>query len=201
MTLPAQPTSVNSQFWDARFGEPGYAYGENPNDFLRLACQQIVPGEALSLCEGEGRNAVYLAKLGFRVTAADFSEVGLAKAKALAASQAVEITTMLIDLADLELGVARWDLVVSIFAQPPAATRQRLFHQLAQGLRLNGGFILEAKVEANGGPAGRYPGAAVLREEIAPLTSTIEDEQERQLNEGRYHASVQRTVRILAFNR
>ena len=71
-------------YWDDRFQAPAYAYGEAPNDFLRWAAPQVKPGKALSLCEGEGRNAVFLAKLGFEVTAVDFSSVGLNKAKALA---------------------------------------------------------------------------------------------------------------------
>lgn len=187
-------------FWDSRFSEPGYAYGEEPNDFLRASCQHMAAGDALSLCEGEGRNAVYLASLGFRVTAVDFSEVGLAKARALAAKQGVTITTIVVDLADFDLGTARWDLVVSVFAQPPSATRQRLYRQLRQALRPHGRLVLESKVDVNATSDDRYPGAQILRGEIEPLTIALAREQERELNEGHYHVGMQRTVQILAFN-
>jgi len=186
------------EFWDSRFSEAGYAYGEEPNDFLRSTCRQSAVGDALSLCEGEGRNAVYLARLGFRVTAVDFSEVGLAKARALAEKQGVAITTLVADLADFDLGNARWDLVVSIFAQPPSPVRQRLYHQLHQALRPQGRLVLESKVDVNATAADRYPGVRILCGEIAPLTISLAQEQERSLNEGNYHIGVQRTAQILA---
>jgi len=201
MTERMAPAPRNHHYWDARFSESGYAYGEQPNDFLRAACADMAPGDALTLCEGEGRNAVYLARLGFRVTAVDFSEVGLAKANALAARHGVAITTIVADLADFDAGVGRWDLVASIFAQPASATRQRLYRQLRQSLRPGGAFVLEAKAEIDATAEDRYPGAAILENEIAPLAISVLREQERQLNEGRYHVGVQRTVQILAFNR
>lgn len=195
------PTNRNHQYWDARFNEPGYAYGENPNDFLRDSISKVAPGDALSLCEGEGRNAVFLAKLGFRVTAVDFSPVGLTKANALAQKHGVSIHTVLADLADFDVGIGRWDLIVSIFAQPASATRQRLYRQLGHALRPGGAFILETKAEADASGNERYPGVEILKNEIVPLTAVVAREQERTLNEGRYHAGVQRTVQMLAFNR
>ena len=190
-----------SSYWDARFSEEGYAYGEEPNVFLRASCEGMAPGDALSLCEGEGRNAVYLARLGFRVTAVDFSPVGLQKTKALAARHGVEVNYLLVDMADFDLGSARWDLVVSIFAQPPSAIRQRLYRQLEQGLRPNGALILETKADVEATSEDRYPGLAILREEIAPLTLSFGEEKEHQLNEGPYHSGLQRTVQIVAYNR
>lgn len=193
--------SAVSSYWDARFSEEGYAYGEEPNVFLRASCEGMAPGDALSLCEGEGRNAVYLARLGFRVTAVDFSPVGLQKTKALAARHGVEVNYLLVDMADFDLGSARWDLVVSIFAQPPSAIRQRLYRQLEQGLRPNGALILETKADVEATSEDRYPGLAILREEIAPLTLSFGEEKEHQLNEGPYHSGLQRTVQIVAYNR
>jgi SAM-dependent methyltransferase len=201
MTSSSQPAHGTSQFWDARFGETGYAYGESPNDFLRESCGQITPGDALSLCEGEGRNAVYLARLGFRVTAVDFSEVGLAKANALALKHDVTISTVLANMDNFDPGTGCWDLVLSIFAQPASRTRQRLYSQLAKCLRTNGAFVLETKADVNATAADRYPGVDILKIEIAPLTVAVARERERKLDEGRYHAGLQRTVQILAFNR
>lgn len=199
--MTAKPRQAESKaFWDSRFSEPGYAYGEQANDFLRASCQDMAACDALSLCEGEGRNAVYLARLGFRVTAVDFSEVGLAKARALAEKHGVTITTMVVDLADFDLGIARWDLLVSIFAQPPSPVRQRLYGQLQQALRPQGRLVLECKADVNATADDRYPGARILRQEIAPLKVVIAREQERDLNEGRYHLGVKRTVQLLAVN-
>jgi SAM-dependent methyltransferase len=200
MSKPASPPE-QSRHWDDRFSEPGYAYGDQPNDFLVEACKRFpAGGDALSLCEGEGRNAVYLARLGFRVTAVDFSEIGLAKARALAQLHGVTIETVVADLADFDPGAARWDLVLSIFAQPPSAIRQRLYRQMRQALRPQGRFVLETKVDTAATGADRYPGVLLLGAELAPLTLEIAREQERALSEGRYHAGMQRTAQILAVN-
>ena len=64
------------QFWDNRYAETNWAYGCEPNDFLRDQALHLQAGEALCLAEGQGRNAVHLATLGHRVTAQDLSLVG-----------------------------------------------------------------------------------------------------------------------------
>ena len=76
--------------WDARYGQEGFYYGTEPNDFLVEQAGLIAPGgRVLCLAEGEGRNAVYLASKGFRVLAVDGSAVGLEKARDLARSRAL----------------------------------------------------------------------------------------------------------------
>ena len=70
--------------WDERYARPGYLYGKEPNGFLVSAAPQIPAGPVLSLGEGEGRNAVFLAGEGHSVRAIDSSSVGLQKAMQLA---------------------------------------------------------------------------------------------------------------------
>lgn len=67
--------------WDERYSAEEYAYGTTPNEFLVEKVGCIPKGKVLSLAEGEGRNAVFLAKQGYAVTAVDASLVGLNKAK------------------------------------------------------------------------------------------------------------------------
>jgi SAM-dependent methyltransferase len=190
------------QYWDARFAEAGYAYGTEPNDFLREVLPDLphVPGggDALSLCEGEGRNAVFLARHGFRVTAVDFSAVGLAKARDFAARQGVSIETVQADLAQFDPGQNRWDLVIAIFAQPPAPVRRRLYAAMARALRANGRFVLETKAVAGADADERYPGVEILVRELSPLRLDIAREGERLIAEGRYHTGTTRTAQILA---
>jgi SAM-dependent methyltransferase len=85
-------------FWDQRFAEPGYKYGTEPNAFLREqgarlhpASRVLVPGD------GEGRNGVWLAEQGHTVFSVDNSEVGLQKARALAAARGVSLNTEWVD--------------------------------------------------------------------------------------------------------
>ncbi|MCH2055607.1 MAG: hypothetical protein MK214_03130 [Thalassotalea sp.] len=72
--------------WDKRYSESGYAYGTEPNDFLKQNFSTIQRGKVLSITEGEGRNAVFLAKQGYQVTAIDSSIVAINKAEQLAPS-------------------------------------------------------------------------------------------------------------------
>jgi D-arabinose 1-dehydrogenase-like Zn-dependent alcohol dehydrogenase len=76
--------------WNERYGKAEYAFGTHPNDFLVSVASQIPQGKILCLGESEGRNAVYLASLGYEVVAIDQSEVGLAKADKLAAQQDID---------------------------------------------------------------------------------------------------------------
>ena len=101
--------------WDERYSAEEYAYGTEPNTFLTANFAHLPKGRVLSLAEGEGRNAVFLAQQGYGVTGVDGSEVGLAKAKALADSRGVAAHWVHADLADYELGENAWDGIVSIF--------------------------------------------------------------------------------------
>ena len=186
-------------YWDDRFQAPAYAYGEAPNDFLRWAAPQVKLGKAVSLCEGEGRNAVFLAKMGFEVTAVDFSRVGLNKAKALADLHKVNLNCVVADMKDFVLANNAWDLVVSVFAQPDADIRRRLYAQLGQSLKAGGAFILESKVNGEGPAANRYPGLDTLVQDIQPLEVSFSNQGERELNEGSYHVGLHTTAQILAF--
>ena len=86
--------------WDERFDTPEYIYGTQPNDFIVSVANEIPPSKVLCLADGEGRNGVYLASLGYDVTAVDQSAVGLAKAQKLAIAKQVSITTIQANLAD-----------------------------------------------------------------------------------------------------
>ena len=189
------------EYWDARFAEAGFAYGTEPNDFLVAVSAQLRLGDALCLCEGEGRNATYLAQRGFQVTAVDFSQVALQKAEALAVQRGVAIQTQRIDLADFDPGAMRWDLVTMIFGQPENVIRRGLYARIAASLRPGGAFVLETKAEPESTADSRYPGSANLCAELPGLEFAIARDGLRLLKEGRYHDGEQRTAQILAFKR
>ncbi|MEZ4364511.1 MAG: class I SAM-dependent methyltransferase [Kofleriaceae bacterium] len=192
--------------WDERYGEAGFAYGDAPNDFLAAQAARLPPGGAiLSLAEGEGRNAVYLAGLGLRVTGVDASSVGLAKARELAAARGVTIETVVSDLADFDLGVDRWDGIVSIWCHTPAPLRARLHRAAVAALRPGGVFILEAYTPKQleyktGGPrtAELLMSLGALREELAGLELLHAEETVREVHEGRYHDGMSAVVQVVA---
>ena len=85
--------------WDERYSADEYVYGTAPNDFLSSMTDKLERGKVLCLAEGEGRNAVHLAREGFAVTAVDSSRVGLAKAEKLGREHGVAIEAIHADLA------------------------------------------------------------------------------------------------------
>jgi 2-polyprenyl-3-methyl-5-hydroxy-6-metoxy-1,4-benzoquinol methylase len=109
--------------WDARYAEAGWAFGTEPNDFLREQAELLPRGRVLCLAEGEGRNAVWLAGQGFEVTAVDLSSTGLEKAQRLASERGVRITTVCADLATYAIEPDAWEGIVSIFAHVPRSVR------------------------------------------------------------------------------
>ena len=135
---------LTPKFWDDRYSAAQYLYGTEPSEFLAEHCLALpAGGEILCLADGEGRNGVFLAKKGMRVTGVDSSAVGLAKAERLAAQRGVPFTAVVADLSVWELGEARWDGVVSIWAHLPAPIRASLHPRLARALRPGGVLLLE----------------------------------------------------------
>lgn len=136
-------------FWDQRFAEPGFKYGLEPNAFLEAQAQRLVPcSQVLLPGDGEGRNGVWLAQQGHRVTSADQSAVGLKKASALAAERGVALTTLQIDLADWQPEPDSFDVVVLIFTHLPPSIRLAAHRRLATCLR-SGGLLLQEAFHAD----------------------------------------------------
>lgn len=162
-------------------------------------------GRVLSLAEGEGRNAVYLAGLGHAVTAVDQSAVGLEKARRLAAARGVTLETVVADLTDYVVAPESWDGVVSIFCHLPAAVRRRLHAGVVAGLRPSGVLLLEAYRPAQlqyktGGPptADLLPTLDELKIDLAALELIHAVETERDVVEGTLHTGRAAVVQVVA---
>jgi 2-polyprenyl-3-methyl-5-hydroxy-6-metoxy-1,4-benzoquinol methylase len=191
--------------WDQRYSGADYVYGTQPNDFLRETRPQLPAGKLLSLAEGEGRNAVWLAQQGYDVTAVDASSVGLAKARRLAESQGVRVNWVHADLAAFDIGQQHWDVIVSIFCHLPAALRTSLHQACVAGLRPGGMFLLEAYTPrqlafATGGPptAELMMDSQTLRTELDGLQFVHLLETEREIHEGQLHHGMGAVVQLLA---
>lgn len=194
--------------WDERYGEDGYAYGEQPNDFLK-SCVSYLPvgGKVLCLAEGHGRNAVFLAEQGFQVTAMDQSAVGLEKAKKFAHSRGVDIETIQADLSEFSLGSHQWDAIVSISAHTPTAVRSHIHAQVPEALVPGGVFVLEAycpnhlTLPGVGGPAPEnedfFMPLFKLETELEGLEFKVAQEIIRHMEEGKYHHGLSGVVQIL----
>ena len=138
----------SSDFWDSRYSEKGYAYGTEPNDFLKETWLKIqLPNKpsVLLLADGEGRNSVFVAQQGAQATAVDISAVGMAKTQKLAREKGVaeSVTTVVADLADYDLGHQQWDVIVSIYNHMPPPLRQKVLEAVPRALKAGGYFVLE----------------------------------------------------------
>jgi len=196
---------MESQRWDERYAEPGFAYGAVPNDFLASTAHLIPPGPVLSLGEGEGRNAAVLAALGHDVLAVDQSGVGLAKARRRAAERRLQIQTRQADLRDYPIEPGAWAGIVSVFCHLPPAVRVPLHAAVARGLRPGGVFVLEAYTprqfgRGTGGPPSPelMVTLADLKAELAGLEFLHAQEVEREVREGPYHTGPASVVQLVA---
>lgn len=191
--------------WDQRYAESNYAYGTEPNDFLREVVKSIPVGHVLCLAEGQGRNAVHLAQCGYEVMAVDQSIVGMQRAQQLAANRGVCITTQVADLASFELGQQRWSGIVSIFAHLHPIMRRELHRRVVSGLKPGGVFVLEAYTPqqlrfGTGGPksAELCMTLSDLKNELLGLDLLQAQEIEREVSEGTYHTGRGAVVQIVA---
>lgn len=198
-------STPDAQFWENRYSTPDFVFGTEPNDFLRSVADQIPAGPVLCLAEGEGRNAVFLATRGHRVTAVDQSVAGLAKARALAAQRNVRLQTFVADLSDFPIEPGAWSGAVAIFMHLPPALRRELLARVATGLKPGGVFVLECYTPAQiafgtGGPKdpALMPTLAALREELLGLEFAIGQEIERDVHEGGGHTGRSAVVQVLA---
>ncbi|MBT0666125.1 methyltransferase domain-containing protein [Geobacter pelophilus] len=190
--------------WNERYSEPGFSYGTAPNEFLVSVVDRIPNGRILSLAEGEGRNAVYLASLGYQVTGVDGSEVGLRKAAKLALERGVTITTIHADLSAFEIEPEVWDGIVAIYCHLPSAIRIPLHQAAVRGLKPGGAFVLEAFSKDQlpydtGGPKSLDMLMSLddLKQELAGLEFVHAVQMEREVLEGRGHTGLASVVQVL----
>ena len=192
--------------WDTRYGSSDeFYYGTEPNDFLKTNAKVISPGgEVLCLAEGEGRNAVFLATLGFNVTAVDGSAVGLSKMNRLARAKQVSVKQVVSDLGDYKIEPSSWDGIVSIWCHVPRELRKRLHRAVVSGLCPGGVFILESYHPRQlGFKTGGPPDASLmmmlsdLREELSGLELVVDREIEREIHEGKGHSGMSAVVQVI----
>ncbi len=131
-------------FWNERYSQTAYAYGETPNEYFKSKLALMPVGKILMPAEGEGRNAVFAATLGWDVVAFDNSSEGKKKAILLAQKQKVTIDYRVEDMSSIVLEDATFDAIGLCFAHFPPATRTIYHQKLAKALKKGGVIIMEA---------------------------------------------------------
>jgi len=195
--------------WNERYNKTGFAYGELPNRFLKEQLEKLNPGKILFPAEGEGRNAVFAAKLGWTVSAFDISEAGKKKALQLAESNGVTIDYQVGEIQSLNYKSGQFDAIALIYAHFPADIKS-LYHKTISGyLRKSGIVIFEAfskshldylaKNESIGGPKeiGMLFSIAELKSDFHNYEIIELEEMEIELNEGLFHNGIGSVIRFV----
>jgi SAM-dependent methyltransferase len=152
---------VDRQQWDARYSGAEFEWSMHPNQFLTAELDGTPPGRALDLAAGEGRNSVWLAARGWRVTAVDFSRVGLDKGRKLSADHGIgdgRVDWVVADLSEYTPARSAFDLVLIVYLQVGAALRGQVLAGAAAALVPGGtllvvGHDLANLTEGVGGPS------------------------------------------------
>jgi SAM-dependent methyltransferase len=143
--------------WDARYAGRELVWTAEPNRFLVAETSELPPGRALDLACGEGRNAVWLAERGWRVTGVDFSAVGIDKARRLADSRGVEVEWVVADVLEYRPEPGAFDLVAVLYLQLPEDERRAMLAAASDAVAPGGtllvvGHDLLNLTEGHGGP-------------------------------------------------
>lgn len=193
--------------WDRRYTATVHLFGDGPNDFL-TETEPLIPrtGAVLCLGDGDGRNGVWLAAQGHRVTTVDVSPVGVRKAHQLAARTGVELSAQVADLADwvdTEAAEGPWDAIVSIFCHLPPEIGQRVGWALAPRLAEGGVLILESYTpdQLGRGTGGPPTADLMLTSDRArqdwPGLDLWAVELEREVNEGEGHTGLSAVLQVV----
>ncbi|KAJ3260005.1 hypothetical protein HK103_001515 [Boothiomyces macroporosus] len=192
--------------WDERYNTKEFVFGTQPNDYLCQVVQHIKPGgKVLSLGEGEGRNAIHLAKLGFQVDCVDLSIEGVKKLNEWAKQEGLQdkVKAFVADLEAYEMKPG-YDAIISIWCHMPSSVRVKVHAKVVKSLAIGGYFILEAYTPKNigrgtGGPqdADRVLTADILPDELTGLKTVKMEELERDIHEGGGHNGMSSVIQYL----
>ena len=199
-------SNLLDNIWHQRFSDDEYFYGIAPNDFLVEASRYLTEhSEVLSLGEGEGRNAVFLAEQGHRLTALDIALSGLQKASKLAQARGVALKTVHADLSQYQFSANAWDAVINIFCHMHQSERAQFHQQIQDSLKPGGLLIFECYSTKQpqyrtGGPShvDLLYSAEELARDFAAMDILHLAELEREVHEGQGHTGLSSVVQLIA---
>lgn len=190
------------QMWDKRYAEDEYAYGIHPNIFFKENIKGVEPAKILLPAEGEGRNAVYAAGLGWDVYAFDFSAKAREKALLLSEEKIVRIQYAVHNIEEAEYELSSFEMMALIYAHNP--NRKDNHQHLLKFLKPGGTVILEGfskeQIKNNtGGPKdiNMLYSIKELKEDFSQLSELDVWEEEIMLDEGEFHSGKFSVIRLI----
>jgi cyclopropane fatty-acyl-phospholipid synthase-like methyltransferase len=192
--------------WQTRFRAPGYAFGKEPNGFLKQQAPLLRGRKtALTVADGEGRNGVWLAEQGLDVTTIDFSPAALEKSRALAAERGVTLRSEVADVTTWPWPVSAFDVVVAIFIFVAPAERPAFLANLKNALNPSGLLLMQGyrpkQIEyRTGGPSdpARMYTRAILETGFGDMATLDIHEHDSAISEGASHAGMSALIDLVA---
>ncbi|MDN5215816.1 class I SAM-dependent methyltransferase [Fulvivirgaceae bacterium BMA12] len=195
--------------WEERYKDHEFVYGKDANMFFKEWLPKFEPGSILMPADGEGRNGVFAARLGWKVTSFDLSEAGQAKAWQLAKENGVVLEYIVGDLEQIQFEKATFDAIGLVYAHF-SAVKKSIFHKkLDDCLKPGGLIIFEAFSKSHltlnkrnpkvGGPKDMdmlYSEAEIMAD-FENYEILVLEEKEILLNEGKYHNGKGSVIRFV----
>ena len=135
------------EFWDQRYSQKEYAYGEIPNEYFRNQITSLTPGKILMPADGEGRNGVFAATLGWKVDAFDISTEGKRKAELLADKHKVNIHYVIGACGQITFPENSFDVIALVYMHLPPAIMAECHRQMVEYLKPGGVIHLKTDSE------------------------------------------------------
>ncbi|TVZ27078.1 methyltransferase family protein [Gillisia sp. Hel_I_86] len=193
----------SKDFWEERYSEQDYVYGEHPNVFFQNELEKLEPASILLPADGEGRNSVFAAKKGWQVTAFDLSKAGKEKADKLAKKNEVEINFEVTSAKEFESN-KKFEAIALIYAHFNAEERPAIHKRLLQFLKPGGILIFEAFSKnqldySSGGPKDvkMLFSNEEIRSEFKGLNIEYLEELKIEQQEGKYHQGESSVLQML----
>jgi SAM-dependent methyltransferase len=192
-------------FWNERYAGAESVYGRQPNHFFKDEIQKLTPGKLLLPGEGEGRNALYAASLGWNVSAIDFSEVAKKKTVAMAKSMGLLIDYQLGDIGSISLARDAYDMIALIYVHLSEVEKKHLLSECTHALKVGGKILLEVFSKDQVKYVSGGPKDTRLLYSVEELTSNfmgfdfqLARTELIDLQEGVFHSGLASVVRIMA---
>jgi 2-polyprenyl-3-methyl-5-hydroxy-6-metoxy-1,4-benzoquinol methylase len=167
--------------WNDRYASQELLWGTEPNRFLAEELCAVRPcGRALDLACGEGRNAIWLAKLGWVVTAVDYSTVAIERAQRLAAAQNLDVEWIETDVTSFAPAAGAFQLVIIAYLHLPETSLRTVLAHAASALGPGGTLFMigHARLNLTQGVGGPQRSELLwepseIRDEITALGLTV----------------------------
>lgn len=191
--------------WNQRYQQDIYQYGINPNEFMAEQIQKMPAGRILFPGAGEGRDAVFAAKLGWEVHAFDLSEQGQAKALKLASQEKTRIHFNVADASTIRFPLDSFDVIALTYFHLPLEIRLPFYTKCVSWLKPGGKILLEGFSKKQLGLSSGGPKnidwlftAKELETEFPSLKILLKEEKQRILDEGPLHQGLAEVIQFIA---